>query len=124
MIEYLTIRGKKYPFKVGYYVFKKIKEKTGLAWSEALKDKKLREDMELHEIILYAALKTGAWEEGEELDLREDEMEMALSSCFVEYLGLIASGKFYPQGFNDLEGKLRAEEESKKPKSKKPKRKK
>ena len=105
MVEYLKINGKEYPFRFGYYVMKRIKEKTGSgSFSEAMT--KHKEDLELHEVILYAGLKAGAFAEKQELDLREEDMEMVLDSCFLEYLKAISSGKFFPKEMDKLTAEL------------------
>lgn len=115
MVETVKIRGKEYPIKVGYYVMKKVKERTGgLSLREAIKKAQESEDTEIYETLLYAALKQGAWEEDKELDLKEDEMEMALGSCFFEFAQKMASGKFFPKQSEEMEdamGKLAEAEE-------------
>lgn len=96
MVEYLKIKGKEYPVKIGYYVMKKVKEKTGEdSLTKAIQ--KHKEDLELYETMLYAALVQGAWEEEQELDLKEEEMEMALGSCFLEFVEIVGSTKFFPK---------------------------
>lgn len=109
MVEYVKIKGKKYPVKVGYYVMKKVKELVGTeSLSKALKENK--ENLELYETMLYAALKQGAYEEGEELDLKKDEMGLALGSCFLEFIEIIGSAKFYPSKKEDDKTPLNPEE--------------
>lgn len=95
MVEYITIGKKQYPVRIGYYVMKKVQEKTGKSLGKALQEHK--EDIELHETVLFAALKMGAYAEGTELDLKEDDMPMALDLCFSEYMKLFTSDKFFPE---------------------------
>lgn len=124
MVETVTIRGKEYPIKVGYYVMKKVKEKTdGLGLQEAIQKAREEEDFAIYETILYATLRQGAWEEDQELDLKEEDMEMALGSCFFEFAQKMASGKFFPseEEVEDAMGKLAEVEEQETMKRKKKK---
>lgn len=134
MVEYVKIRGKKYPVKFGYYVLKKVKEETGAnSLKEAFQrdeDGQLKaEDTKLFEAMLWGALRQGAWEEEQDLDLKEDEMDMALGSCFEDFVKILFSAKFHPQSddkeLQDALGKLEeAEEEMKKQENDQMKRKK
>lgn len=94
MVEYVTIRNKKYPIRIGYFVMKTVKEKTGKSLQEAFAEAK--DDITLHEIILFAALKMGAYAQDEELDLKEEDMPMILDMCFNDYLKAFKSDKFHP----------------------------
>lgn len=102
MVEYLDIFGKKYPVRIGYYVMKKVKEETGKSFSGALEEIEETGDIELHETILFYALKMGAFAEKEELDLERDQMEMVLDACFYDYLKLFQSEKFFPPEMKEL----------------------
>lgn len=95
MVEYITIGKKQYPVRIGYYVMKKVQEKTGLSLAKALQEHK--EDIALHETVLFAALKMGAYAEGTELDLTEEDMPMCLDLCFAQYMKLFTSDKFFPE---------------------------
>lgn len=95
MVEWITIFGKKYPIRIGYYVMKRVKEKTGKNLQDAFEQAK--DDIEIHEVILYAALKMGAFAERQELDLKEEDMPMILDMCFNEYFKAFSSDKFFPK---------------------------
>ena len=106
MVEFLKIGKKEYPARIGYNVMKAVKQKTGKEWSEALKEGK--EDLELHETILYAALQAGAYAEGQELDIKKEDIAFVLDLCFFEYMKLLSSDKFFPKEEVDaIEGKLK-----------------
>ena len=99
MVEYLEIRGKKYPVRIGYYVMKKVKEETGKSLGDAMQE--AEDNPALHEIILYAALKVGAFVEKQELDLKEEDMPFILDMVFYDYLKLFKSEKFFPKEVAD-----------------------
>lgn len=95
MVEYITVRGKKYPIRIGYYVMKKVQEETGMPLKKALEE--ARENHEIHETILWAALRMGAYAENEELDLKKEDMPMILDLGFMEYMKAFTSNKFFPE---------------------------
>jgi|SRR5690625_2629374 len=95
MVEYLEIKGKKYPVRIGYYVMKAVKAESDMSLGDALQ--KADENPEVHEIILWAALKQGAWAEDTELDLKREDIPMLLDLVFYDYLELYASEKFFPK---------------------------
>lgn len=95
MVEYVEVFGKKYPIRIGYYVMKVVKDKTGKSLQDAFKEAK--ENLQLHETILYAALKMGAYAENEELDLKEEDMPMILDLVFTDYMNAFSSPKFFPK---------------------------
>jgi len=103
MVEYVDIQGKKYPIRIGYYVMKKVQEATGMSLTEALQKKK--EDISFYETLLFAALQSGSFAEKTELDLKQEDMEFALDSCFFDFLKAFESEKFFPKGADVMMGK-------------------
>ena len=94
MVEWIEINGKEYPIRIGYYVMKRVKEVTGKSLQDAFKE--ADDNIEIHETILWAALKTGAYAEKQELDLNEDDIAFILDTCFEKYLKVFSSDKFFP----------------------------
>jgi len=94
MVEYITIRDKKYPVRIGYFVMKKVQEEFGMSLGQALKQSE--ENPQVHEVILYGALKVGAFAEDAEMPFDREDMPMILDLCFPEYIGLFTSPKFFP----------------------------
>lgn len=105
MVEYLEVFGKKYPVRIGYYVMKKVKEETGVSFQDALTQAEEDGDVEIHEVILWYALRMGAYAEHKDMDqvdLEREEIPMILDACFYEYLELFASDKFFPAKMKEM----------------------
>ena len=96
MIEYLEINGKKYPVKIGYYVMKHVKAETDLSFSDCI-NKALAGEVKYHEVILYYALKMGAYVEKTEMPFERDDMEFVVDLCYYDYMKLYTSEKFFPK---------------------------
>lgn len=106
-VETIQIRGKKYPIKIGYFVMKTVKQETDSdSLREAFKQAQEQEQLEIFESVLFAALKQGAWDEEQELDLKREDMEMALGNCFPEFMKKFASGKFFPKDLENATAEL------------------
>lgn len=99
MIEFLEINEKKYPVRIGYYVMKSVKAETGKSLSECLKASGETEDLEVHETILYYALKMGAFAQNGKTDIpfSKEDMGFVLDLCFYDYMKLFSSDKFFPK---------------------------
>jgi|AntDeeMinimDraft_5_1070356.scaffolds.fasta_scaffold00485_17 hypothetical protein len=130
MVEYIEIFDRRYPIRLGYYVMKKVKEKTGMSFAHVLSKvdesqeignadmKSIDTDegnigIEIHETILWASLQMGAFAEDQKLDLEKEQVPMILDLCFSDYLDLFSSDKFFPDQ-EDME--VEAEDGGKKPK--------
>lgn len=100
MVEQLEIFGKEYPVRIGYYTMKKVKEETGKSFSDALADAEEEGEIEIHETILYYALRMGAYAETKDmdtLDIEKEEMPMVVDACFADYIELFDSEAFFPK---------------------------
>lgn len=98
MVEYIEIPGRgTYPVRLGYYVMKNLKAETGFSFAEAIKETQENHNIEVHETILYYALKMGAFAEGTEMDIDKEEIPMVLDLCFYDYMKLFQSEKFFPR---------------------------
>lgn len=113
-VEHITIRKKKYPIKIGYFVMKTIKQETKAdSLKQAFEDARDNENLEVFESILFAALKQGAWDEEEELDIKRDQMPLVLGNCFAEFMKKFASGKFFPKDIEDAAAEIEGVDEGK-----------
>jgi len=105
MVEYLEAFDKKFPVRIGYYVMKKVKEETGMPFGEALQKVEETGDIELHETILWYALRMGAYAEDGSMDkvkIEREEVPMLLDACFAEYLSLFQSETFFPEKLQEM----------------------
>ncbi len=70
MVRHIEFQGKKYPFRVSYKALKLTRSELG----RDFKSEEKAFDYEGAESLLYHALKTGAKETEEELDLKRSQM--------------------------------------------------
>lgn len=126
MVEHLTIQDKKYPVRIGYSVMKHVKAETGLSFSQALKQAREKEDLSIYELILYHALKMGAFAETgkSEIPFEMEDMEMLLDLCLYDFMPLFNSEAFFPKKqIEEMERKMESSEKKSKPTRKNPKQK-
>lgn len=111
MVQYIEFGDRKYPIRIGYYVMKHIQETTGKSFQKALEEAK--NDLTIHEEVLFAALKVGAFAEKTEMDLKREDMPMVLDLVFDQYLKAFTSGNFFPkEGMKEAEKNLKEVEQN------------
>ena len=89
MVEYLTYKDKKYPFRVNYYAIKHYQLETGKELDN------VTTDIASTEILLWYALIAGHDFEDKELDLKRENMEFMLDVCLAEFNKLVLN--FFPK---------------------------
>lgn len=92
MVKFINYKGEKLPFRVGYYVIKKLKEN-----GKSLEDIE-KGEFEVYEDLLYYALIQGHKIQEKEFNLKREDMEDVLDICFTEFIPQI------PDFFQGLEG--------------------
>ncbi len=103
MIEFLTIKKRKYPIAVSYYALKHTSAEI-----EATKGAKLSMedivggDLVYLEPLLYYSLVAGARKEEQELDIKREDIEFILDDVLWQFLEIIP--KFFPQQKNLIGG--------------------
>lgn len=94
-VEYLEIRDKLYPVKVGYYAIKKLQKIHKAKMTE------IEENIELYEPLLFYSLEKGCKMEEVENPFKLKDMEDVLEEVWIPFSILIT------QAFNvDLEEKI------------------
>lgn len=93
MVEYITYKDKKYPFRVGYYAIKKLK-----AEGKSLEDIEKSGDFEAYEDLLFYSLQQGHRVMDMEFEFKREDMEDVLDRCLTEFVPKI------PDFFQGLEG--------------------
>lgn len=96
MVQHITYKNEKYPFKVGYYALKMLKQDTGKSLESLGQD-----DLEVYESLLFHSLKQGHTLENKEFKFTKEDMEQVLDECFFEFVELIPT--FFPDP-NSLPG--------------------
>lgn len=92
MVQYIIYKGKKYPVRLSYRVFKGLKTDIG----DSVDLSKLGEmDPVLLETMLWHGLISGHKYEEKELVFKRDEMEDILDECMFEFIQLIPL--FFPK---------------------------
>lgn len=84
MVHHITYKGKKLPIKIGYMALKALKAKTQKSLADISSD-----DLEVYEVILFYALKQGAYEENIAFTWKEEDMEYILDDCFFDFVAKI-----------------------------------
>jgi len=94
MVKYIEYQEKKYPVRISYYAMKMFQKDTGRNISDLSESEDIFTEG-LYEKLLYYALVAGARVEQTELELKEEQMEMVLDECFMEFINLIPA--FFPE---------------------------
>ncbi len=79
--------------RISYYAMKMFQKDTGRKIEDLSNSQDILSEG-LYEKLLYYSLVAGARVEQSELDLKEEDMEMVLDECFMEFINLIPS--FFP----------------------------
>ena len=88
-VEYVTIKGKKHPVKLGYNAFKKLQKQHDISIDEISSL-----HWEYYEPALFYALEQGALLEGKEFKFTMEDMESVLEECLWEFVGVMP--RFFP----------------------------
>jgi len=88
-VEFITYNEKKYPIKLGIYSLMLLQNREGISLDD------INSNPELYAPILFMALQQGAQLTKETLDLVEDDMNLVLDECFVEFSTILP--KFFPE---------------------------
>lgn len=94
-VEYIEIRGEKYPVKLGYQAFKKLQKKHGLSITDISSV-----DWENYEPALFYALETGADEDNIPFTFKMADMPKVLEDCLWAFVDLMP--KFFPKVDEEL----------------------
>lgn len=87
-VEFITYNEKRYPVKLGIYSLMLLQTKDGITLED------IEVNPELYKPVLFLALQQGARITKETLDIKEDDMDLVLDECFVEFNLLFP--KFFP----------------------------
>lgn len=87
MVKHITYKGKKYPVRLSYRVFKGLKQDNPKSNS-----KDIMEDLEG---MLWYGLVSGHKAEDKEIELKREDMEDVLDECMFEFQQLIPL--FFPK---------------------------
>ena len=91
-----------------------------MSLSQALEHSRKEEDFTVHEVILYYALRMGAFVEKVDMPFKREDMEMLLDLCFYEYMALFGSEKFFPkEQIKEMEKEAEKKEGKQKPNQRK-----
>ena len=85
MIQSITYKGKKYPYRIGYRALKKVKFELGREF-EYTPDSL---DYEALEALLFYAIEGECIKEGIELDIKREDMEFVLDDCLIDLISSI-----------------------------------
>jgi len=88
-VEFITYNEKRYPIKLGIYSLMVLQNREGISLDN------INSNPELYAPILFMALQQGAQITKETLDLVEDDMNLVLDECFVEFTTILP--KFFPE---------------------------
>lgn len=80
--------------RISYYAMKMFQKETGRKIEDLSNSQDILTEG-LYEKLLYHSLVAGARVEQIDLDLKEEDMEMVLDECFMEFINLIPS--FFPE---------------------------
>lgn len=94
-VEYITIKEKQHPIKLGYTAYKKLQKKHKISIEDISSL-----NWENYEPALFYALEMGAKLDGVKFEFKMADMEMVLEDCLWDFVALIP--KFFP----DLEETL------------------
>lgn len=97
MVKFVTIKEKKYPIKIGYFVLSQVQEEFGKDYFTLLQEIHDTKNVKPYEFILYHALIQGAWEMETDMPFELNQMGNVLDSCFLEFLAVLATTDFFPQ---------------------------
>jgi hypothetical protein len=114
-VRFITYNDKKYPVKLGIYSLQVLQQEHGVVLED------IEKDFKVYQPVLFKALQLGARIEKVELDLLEEDMDLVLDQCLVEFTEIFPS--FFDQETLDKAEKLMEEgkllQEKKKPLKKK-----
>jgi len=88
-VEFITYNEKRYPIKLGVYSLMILQNRDGVSLDEIVTRP------ELYKPILFMALQQGAKITKQKLDLLEEDMDIVLDECFIEFTTLFP--KFFPE---------------------------
>lgn len=97
MVEYIEIKGKNYPIRIGYFALKntskEMEQKNGNGKKLKIEDL-IGDDIEVYEPLLYYSLVQGAKITDQDMDFERDDMEWVLDLVMMDFVSLIP--KFFP----------------------------
>ncbi len=85
MVQTITYKGVKYPYRIGYRALKKVKIELGREF-EYTPDQL---DYDALEALLYYAMEGECLKEGIDFKLKRDEMEFVLDDCLIDLISSI-----------------------------------
>ena len=95
MTEKIEINGKTYPIKVGYYALKyAVREAEAAGKKGVTIDSILTDGEDIYEALLFYGIQLGCKIEGIPFELKREESEMDLDSCFIKFMELLPT--FFP----------------------------
>lgn len=97
-VRFITYNDKKYPVKLGIYSLQVLQQEHGVLLEN------IENDFKVYQPVLYKALQLGARIEKVELDLLEEDMDLVLDQCLMEFTEIFPS--FFDQETLDKAEKL------------------
>ena len=82
-VKYIEFNEKKYPVKLGVFSLQEMQEREGIDLSE------METNISLYKPVLFLALQLGARIKREPLELKEEDMDIVLDECMVEFALMI-----------------------------------
>lgn len=78
-VKYIKYNEKKYPVKLGVFSLQEMQNKEGIDLSD------METNISLYKPVLFLALQLGARIKKEPLELLEEDMDLVLDECMVEF---------------------------------------
>ena len=82
-VKYIEYNEKKYPVKLGVFSLQEMQEREGIDLSE------METNISLYKPVLFLALQLGARIKKEKLELSEEDMDLVLDECMIEFSMMI-----------------------------------